>query len=451
MRLMIRLPSAVSPVSSAVLLMLITVLLMLLTAPAAQAQSRSLLRVLAADRLEGRVVGDMDIRELVGNVRLQQDNVFISCDRATQNITRNSAQLHGNVVITQDTLTFRTEYGTYDGNSRTAASNRGIYINDGHMILRAETGNYRAGTKVAEFLSNVTVEDSAAIITSTRMHYLRDSALVIAWDDVRIRFKDENAWITTDSLRHYSDLKRSYFYTDPIFWQIDTVAAAASADSTATPDLDTLSIVATRMEAHRDSSNVFLTEGDVRIVRGALAAKAEEARFLRADSLMVLRGNPVLWYDQNQITGDSIAAHVAGSELRALDVEGRAFSIARSKPSDADTLYPPGRFDQTKGRRIHMDFREKKPTRIRVEETAISLYYLYDESKLNGVRRESSDLIVIDFDDGAVKTIRSLRGVEGTYFPEKYVTGNEASYNLEDFEWREDRPTMPRDPAATAR
>ena len=410
-----------------------------------RAQPRSLLRVLAADRLEGRVVGDMDIRELVGNVRLQQDNVFISCDRATQNITRNSAQLHGNVVITQDTLTFRTEYGTYDGDTRTASSNRGIYINDGHMILRAETGSYRAGTKIAEFLSHVTVEDSAAVITSTRMHYLRDSALVIAWDDVRIRFKDENAWITTDSVRHYSDLKLSYFYTHPMFWQIDTVAAGDEEDTLRVPDLDTLSIVADRMEARRDSSNVFLTEGDVRIVRGALAAKAAEARFLRADSLMVLRGNPILWYDQNQITGDSIAAHVAGSALRALDVEGRAFSIARSKPGETDSLYPPGRFDQTKGRRIHMDFLEKKPTRIRVEETAISLYYLYDESKLNGVRRESSDLIVIDFEDGVVKTIRSLRGVEGTYYPEKYVTGNEATYNLEDFEWREDRPTMPRE------
>lgn len=419
--------------------------------PATQAQTRSQLRVLAADRLEGRVVGDMDIRELVGNVRLQQDNVFISCDRATQNITRNSAQLHGNVVITQDTLTFRTEYGTFDGDTRTASSNRGIHIHDGHMTLRAETGSYRAGSRIAEFLSNVTVEDSSTIITSTRLHYLRDSALVVAWEDVRIEFTHENAWITADSIRHYSDLKRSYFYTQPMFWQVDTVATGEADEDAGGPDLDTLSIVAERMEAHRDSTNLFLTEGDVRIVRGDLAARAAEARFLRSDSLMVLWGNPILWYDQNQITGDSIAAHVAGSDLRALDVEGRAYSISRSRPSEKDTLYPPGRFDQTKGRRIHMDFREKKPTRIRVEETAISLYYLYDDAKLNGVRRESSDLIIIDFVDGEVDTIRSLRGVEGTYFPEKYVTGNEADYNLDGFEWREDRPEMPQGPDTAAR
>jgi lipopolysaccharide export system protein LptA len=410
---------------------------------ALRAQERSLLRVISADRLDGRLVGDMELRELVGNVRLQQDNVFITCDRATQNITRNSAQLSGNVVITQDTLTLKTQRGTYDGDTRSASSNEGIYINDGHLILQARVGSYRAGTKIAEFTTDVTVEDTAATITSSRMQYVRDSALIVAWEKVRIRFKDENALITADSVRHYSDLKRTFFYNAPKLWQIDTAYVSRVEDEIDSLDLDTLSIVADRMEARRDSSNSFFTEGDVRIVRSGLSALCDEAAFLRSDSLMILRGKPVLWYDENQITGDSIATRVVGSELRALDVIGNAFSISRSKPSEQDSLYPPGRFDQTKGKRIRMQFAEKKPSRIRVEENAISLYYLYDETALNGVRKESSDLIILDFLDGKVKTIRSIRGVEGTYYPEKYVNGKESSYNLDGFNWRIDRPLMP--------
>ena len=403
------------------------------------AQGRSMLIVEGADRLEGRAVGDMEIRELVGNVRLRQDNVLIRCDRATQNITQNSARLSGNVVITQDTLTLKTQSGMYDGDTRTASSNQGIYINDGHIILRARVGSYRASTKIADFQTEVSVEDTAAVITSRRLNYMRDSALIVAWQDVRIRFKDENAVITADSVRHYSDLKHSYFYNDPKLWQIDSARDGESASFT----YDTLGIAAERMVALRDSSNRFLTEGDVRIVRSSLSALCEEASFLRADSLMILRGDPVLWYDENQITGDSIAAHVAGSELRALDVIGDAFSISRSKPTESDTLYPPGRFDQTRGKRIHMRFAEKKPEHIRVEETAISLYYVYDDRALNGVRRESSDLIIIGFADGKAKTIRSINGVEGVYYPEKFVTGKEDSYNLDGFLWRDDRPVMP--------
>ncbi|MFZ1730966.1 MAG: OstA-like protein [Bacteroidota bacterium] len=409
-------------------------------------QERSLLRVLAADRLEGRLVGDMELRELVGNVKLQQDNVLISCDRATQNISRNSAQLSGNVIITQDTLTLKTERGSYDGDTRSASSNEGIYINDGHIVLQARMGSYRTGSKIAEFSSNVTVDDTAATITSSRMQYIRDSALIIAWENVRIRFKDENVLITADSVRHYSDLKRTYFHNSPKLWQIDTVYVSRVEDEIDSLDLDTLSIVADRMEALRDSSNSFFTEGNVRIVRSGLAALCNDAALLRADSLMILRGDPVLWFDDNQITGDSIAARIAGSELRALDVIGNAFSLSRSKPSEQDTLYPPDRFDQTKGKRIRMQFEDKKPQRIRVEETAISVYYLYDGLALNGLRRESSDLIIIDFSDGKVETIRSIRGVEGVYYPEKFVTRKESSYNIDGFNWRDDRPVMPQHP-----
>lgn len=407
------------------------------------AQERSRVQVLGADRLEGRVVGDMDIRELIGNVRLRQDNVLIYCDRATQNISRNSAELVGNVVILQDTLELRTDRGYYDGDTRKATARKGVYLNDGHVTLTALLGTYNTGSKIADFLNQVTIEDTAATITARRVRYTRDSSLLVAIDSVRIQFKDENVRIAADSVRHYADARHSYFYNEPVLWQIDTVHVERNSlgefDSL---DIDTLNIAADFMLALRDSSNLFLTEGNVRIVREDLAARSAVAHFLRDDSLINLMGEPILWYGDNQITGDSITARLSDNELRALDVIGQAFSISRSKPSEQDTLYPPDRFDQTSGKKIFMKFEERSPQRIRIEQTATSLYFLYDEGALNGVRRESSDLIIIDFTDGKVAEIRSIKGVEGAYYPEKYVTGKESSYNLDGFDWREDRPNM---------
>ncbi|MCB2203263.1 LPS export ABC transporter periplasmic protein LptC [bacterium] len=407
------------------------------------AQQRSLVRVLGADQLVGRTIGDMQLRELIGNVRLQQDNVYIDCDRAVQNISQNSVQLIGNVVITQDTLTLKTDRGHYNGQTGLASSRQGVFLNDGHVTLTAKLGTYGTESKVAEFLNDVTIDDTAAVITSQRMHYFRDSSLVVAWDSVRIRFKDENVQIHADSVRHFPDDQRSEFYKQPVLWQIDTSyvrrTAAGRIDSLA---LDTLNIAGGYMEALRDTSNIFIVRDSVRIVRREMSARSDAAIFLRSDSLIDLSGDPILWYGENQITGDSITALLSDNKLRTLDVIGNAFSISRSKPEEADTLYPPGRFDQTSGKRILMEFADSKPQYIRVEGTAISLYYLYDEGALNGVRRESSDLIIISFDDGKVTEIRSIKGVEGTYYPEKYVNGKESSYNLTGFSWREDRPRM---------
>lgn len=423
---------------------LFAALLLSLLAGSLTAQQRSVLRVLSADQLTGRTVGDVQMRELIGNVRMMQDSVLISCDRAIQNITRNSAELRGNVVIRQDTLELRTERGFYNGDTRLASSRSGVWLNDGHVTLTAKIGTYDTDRKIADFVNDVTVEDTAATITARKMRYIRDSSLVVAHDSVRIRFKDENVLIVSDSVRHYPDAQRSEFYHDPILWQVDTAYVAyddylMEIDSL---DLDTLSIAADFMLALRDSANTFLTEGNVRLVREGLAARSTAALFLRSDSLIHLRGDPILWHGENQITGDSITAQLADNKLRELDVVGAAFSASRSKPAESDTLYPPGRFDQTSGKRIRMFFADGKAERIRVEETAISLYYLYDDGALNGVRRESSDLIIIDFKDGQVDELRSIRGVEGTYYPEKYVTGSESTYNLDGFEWREDRPVM---------
>jgi lipopolysaccharide export system protein LptA len=400
-------------------------------------------RVLGAEKLQGSVVGDMEIRELIGSVRMQQDNVLIFCDRATQNISRNTVELRGNVVILQDTLELRTDKGFYNGETRIASSREGVYLNDGHVTLTALLGSYNTGKKIADFVQQVTIEDTAATITAKRMRYIRDSALIVASDSVHIRFKDENVRIVADSVRHYPDEQRSFFYQDPVLWQIDTAYVERNRlgqiDSL---QLDTLNIAADFMMAVRDSSNVFLSEGNVRIVREDLAARSTVAHFLRSDSVIILNGDPILWYGENQITGDSITARMSDNKLRALDVIGNAFSISRSKPSEQDTLYPPDRFDQTSGQKIFMHFDNSKPERIRIEQSAISLYYLYDERALNGVRRESSDLIIIDFTDGKISTIRSINGVEGAYYPEKYVTGVESSYDLDGFNWREDRPEM---------
>ncbi|MCZ7557046.1 MAG: LPS export ABC transporter periplasmic protein LptC [Bacteroidia bacterium] len=417
------------------------------------AQESSILRVLQADRLEVRTVGDVELRELVGSVRLQQDNVHISCDRATQNLTRNTVSLFGNVVIRQDTLLLRTNSGSYDANTKIARSYEGVHLYDGHVTLSAAIGSYATSTRIADFLNNVTIDDTAATIHAGAVTYDRRGGLMVATRKVRIRFKDEESLITADSVRHYPDEKRSQFFLDPVLWQIDTSYvrrdATGGIDSLA---LDTLNIAADRMEALRDSTNRFLTEGNVRMVRGGFSARGGSALFLRSDSLIILRASPVLWYDENQLTGDSVAARIADGELRHLHVLGNAFSISRSKPAEQDTLYPPDRFDQTTGKEIQMFFENDKPRHIRIEGSAISLYYLFDEGALNGVRRESGDLILLDFVEGDAKSIRTIGGVEGTYYPEKYVTGVESSYNLEGFVWREDRPVllkMPEDATAS--
>ncbi len=416
-------------------------------------QTGALVTVEHADSLVAKEVQGVSFRELLGNVRIRHDKVAIRCDRAVQNLSLNEVELIGNVIVLQDTLTFKSARGMYNGDRRTAWSSNGVFLNDGHTTLTADAGKYETGPRIARFTSRVTVDEPQARIQADALTYERDSARALAAGNVRVEFTGENAVVLSDTAEHFIERRISFFTGKPVLWRIDTNylhpdTLAIAADSIR---LDTTTVKARGMEARRDSSNAFIAYGDVEVVRGEMAARGQMVAFLRNDSLVILRNDPVLWYERTQATGDSIAVTLANGALRLLEILGNAFSLSESRPSEQDTTGPPGRFDQTKGRFIRMLFEDDAPRRITVDSTALSIYYLYDGRALNGVRRESGDRIVIDFVDGEADTIISVGGVEGTYYPEKYVTGRESSFNLEGFVLRTDRPLQPPHPDGAAR
>jgi hypothetical protein len=153
---------------------------------------------------------------------------------------------------------------------------------------------------------------------------------------------------------------------------------------------------------------------------------------------MVLRGAPVIWYRDTQVTGDSIDVYLTKRKLRRLHVMGGAFAVSRS-----DSLHPE-RYDQISGDRLRMLFGTQGLSRTDVEGRAVSLYHLYDDSLANGLNRTSGDRIVMLFAEGKAETITVYGGVEGEYFPENMVRGKEAEYALPGFLWRVSRPRLAR-------
>ncbi len=402
-----------------------------------------------ADSLVVRTIGGETIRELAGRVDMTQERVRIRCDRAIQNITRNTVQLSGSVIITQDTLTMRGPEAFYDGNLRRAFCERGVELNDGKVTLTAEAGSYRTADRVAFFQRRVLVRDSATEIASRELTYERDSAKAIATGEVFITLRENNTLITGDSVIHYLKKKITFIPLHPRLWQTDTTivrrdSLTGRADSTR---IDTLTVTGVTMEAYRDSTARYIVRDSVEIVRSRLSARCGEARLFRADSIAILRSNPIVWHEQNQITGDSIAVRLASGKLRSVDVEGNAFAVSRSRPTEKDTVFPPGRFDQAKGKRITMLFRDDDIDSVIIVKTAQRVYYLYDGKALNGVGIESGDRMFIRFENGQARTIKTVGGIEGIYHPEKLVAGRTENFNLPGFHWREDRPVKPAYPA----
>jgi len=86
------------------------------------AQQQEYITITGKKFVNTEVNGEM-VRDVYDDVVLTQGNVRITCNHATQYITRNEAELDGNVIATQDTLVITTSHGYYYGDERKAQSN----------------------------------------------------------------------------------------------------------------------------------------------------------------------------------------------------------------------------------------------------------------------------------------------------------------------------------------
>jgi lipopolysaccharide export system protein LptA len=393
----------------------------------ARAQEQKVIVLEHADSLEGRTIDGVEARELIGHISIRQEKVRITCDRALQYVVEGRVLLNGNVVVRDDSVTMTAPRGVYRRDQRLAEAFDDVHLDDGTTTLTAGYGRYYIDPQRAFFRSDVLVRDSTSTVSADSLTYFRPERRSIAEGHVVVHSSSDNTTITGGRLEHNAAT---------LFSRMTIAPALVQLDSSTDGRIDTLVVRSTVMEAYRDSTQRFVAIDSVRIARCDLAGRSALAVFFTRGDSIILRKGPVLWYQETQVSGDSMNVYLSQRRLRRIFVSGDAFAISRS-----DSLHPE-RFDQLAGETMRMDFGTAGLSRIDVEIRAISVYHLYEDSVANGLNKTSGDRIVLLFHEGKVNAIKVIGGIEGQYFPEKMVRRREEEYMIPGFLWRSDRPTL---------
>jgi lipopolysaccharide export system protein LptA len=419
------------------------------------------------DSLIGKMIEGESIREVIGNVTLTQGKVVVTCNRAIQYLSRNEAELIGNVVLKQDSLTIKTKQGFYFGNSKTTKSVSGIVLDDQKVILSADSGEYFFNEDRAFFETNVILRDSAMTLTADELTYFQKDDRAISVGNVTIT--DENNVITADSLDHFRNTKQSIAdghvkivsydnntiifgdhledyaekkYTlineNPVLLQIDTIYTAEK-DSVESFRIDSLIIKCEVMEGMRDTANIFKAKDSVKIIRGAFASVNDFTLYLRTDKKIITEKmgdkgeRPILWYENSQLTGDSITIYLEENEIKSLDVNSNAFMLSQSKTH-------PERFDQTSSNNLQMYFEESNIKSTKFEGSVYSIYYMFEDEEPTGLTKSSAKAATIIFFDNEVSEVRLYGSPTSEYHPENKVIGIERTFTLPKFIFYKNRP-----------
>lgn len=434
------------------------------------AQNENIIHV-TGKKYVGKTVNGMSVREVQGDVVLKQGNVVITCDTAVQYIVNNNAKLIGNVRINQDTVTITTNEGYYYGSERRAQTNTGVKLNDKKVILTADSGNYYFNEKKAVFVHNVKLYDTTSTLTSEKLIYFRDEDKVIATGYVRII--DSDNIINADSLDYYRKTKISFafgnvriknlknnvmifgdqledfakkYYTlvdeNPLLMQIDTTYLTPNENINGVQrfKLDTLVIRSREMESFRDTINIYKAEDSVRIVRGEFASRNDFTIYYRRLHKIITEKpsdnfpQPILWYNNTQLTGDSVTIFLQDSRISHMQIDRNAFVLSQ------DSMYH-NRFNQLSGNNVIAYFSDNQLTKTEVFGGVHSIYYLYEDSTRNGLTKSSSERATINFLDKRVSEVKLYGSPASDYYPEKLVHGNEKAFTLPHYVFYSNRPT----------
>ncbi len=255
------------------------------------------------------------VQQLVGEVELSQDSIFMYCDSA-ELVREVQVYAYDNVTIQQgDSIAAFSDYLDYNAETLLAKLRRNVVLQRGETELFTEELDYNLGTKLATYHTGGRVTNGTTELSSTHGYYYADTRNVYFRDSVVV--VDDRFEMRSDTLRYDLANERVYFLGPTVIRS----------------DTHTIYCEAGYYDVSLDEA-VFRQNAQYK--SGERIAAADSIQYFGKDELYVLRGDAYVAEGPLQrATADRI------DYFRALDryrLEGNARVVDSVQTVQGDTI-----------------------------------------------------------------------------------------------------------------
>lgn len=296
---------------------------------------------------------------------------------------------------------------------------------DDSTVIDSELGWYDTKSNVAKLLRNNRVWSmpNRSTLLGRTILYERARHLGTAWDDV----------VLTDSVDDMV-LRGDYGYFD------QTTKAALCTQRAELLQIyknDTVFMHADtfRVVPLADTSRLVKAYHQVKVFRIDLQARCDSMVYDFRDSIATLYNFPVVWSDNNQMTGNVIKLYTRQRTVYKAELIDAAMMVMQ----EPDTVG----FDQIKGKLITGHIRHNELYKVDVNGSGQTIYYPRDGDDLIGVNRAESSNMVIRLRNKRISEISMLVSPSGRMNP-PFLIG-EDDCKLAGFKWLQDYRPLCRD------
>ena len=350
--------------------------------------------------------GNTKMARLRKNVRMHNRTVFLTTDSLNYDRGANVGYYFTGGKLTDVTNTLTSKFGYYYPGLDMALFRRNVQLTNPNFVMNADTLKYFTETHLAQILGPTTIvygkettiySEKGWYDTTTEQSELLLNSLITHQDGKTLKgdtiFYDKKKGIgrahnhveLDDTVKKIS-LRGNYLY-----YKEDREVALAK-DSALMIDhssTDTLYLNADTLFSYAvDSANkVVEAFYNVRVFRKDVQAVCDSARYETRDSVLHLMKLPVLWSDNQQITGDTIRIFSVNGAVERMQVINSAFVCQRE-----DSI----RFNQLSGKEVTAYVTKGELYRVDVRGNAQSIFFPREaDSTMIGMNQTESSFLTV--------------------------------------------------------
>lgn len=170
---------------------------------AAQQKQKTLINIKHSDFGHPEKSG---INRLIGNVKLEHNDMIMTCDSLYQYRDSNYVEAFGRVhVVQNDTLNLWGDFLTYDGNTEQAKVRDNVVMKDPKITLTTNFLDYDAANRIGHYFNGGTIKDSINTLISDIGYYYVPINEMFFKDSVKVYTPDYTMY--SDTLKYQTDTK----------------------------------------------------------------------------------------------------------------------------------------------------------------------------------------------------------------------------------------------------
>lgn len=411
-------------------------------------------------------------------VRLTDGKSTLTTDELEYDVTvKIGIYLKGGKVVNEKTTLTSTQ-GYYYGDTRDIYFKQKVVLINPDYRINTDTLQYNTDTEIATFTSPTTIRNDKKLIIKTRDGFydlknkraqlfkrsiIDDSTYTMTADEMALdslsglgEFRGNAVYRGKDSTKGFdlianniktNNKRNSLLATqspllllkqdrDSVYIAADTFYSAKLSDLLKIKPVpgvrDSVDFIFSPDSTREDSTDkYFEAYYNVKIYSDSLQSVGDSLFYALKDSVFRLFKQPVVWAQENQVSGDTIYMYLKKNKPERLYVFENAMALSKVDNS----MY----FNQVKGNTINAFFDTTGQIHfLRAKGNSENVYYGVDEQKnFIGVNKNSSDVIEIQFNNGKPKRVVLINAVDGTMYPMRQV--NHEDLKLRNFRWLENR------------